>query len=714
MRSSRSVHDEVKPLLEYHARSRLFSIVLSKRGVRFERVQSSVAFLTHENLLRMTESVGSLDIFSRTRKKIRSLKWSIQIEPPTAPPSGLIPVLEPTSMWIFSLLANADALRYLLVEFHLSHDFITTELDQDDGREMNIGELIGLLLGSRAAAHGQKVMNVASASELQAVRFVVLQKDKDSRKEERRVNSFRWERSGQIQPGPQLSTQVVTVSQVVLPQHRQQISQDVYQQSLGELAYEITRPSTSRLVPQSVQYSASDTVQPARHNSDHPQSPAPKPTTTPADQLPRQPARQQDDHVRTLASKLTATPIAQPPRQPASQQDDHVRPLAIKLATTPTPLAEAQYVADEREKASAIKKISSPAQQVASQDRSPAPERTEFSSPSIPARPAEDKRQPSRSPVKASPSPEVDSDAPQSTLKRRREWDDVLDIQKKRKIDREDRVLIPVPAVSSPVSTSTAVEPTIDPAQNIGQQDDDSTSIQIGVVVKDEEFEIQSLQDTRIRKGVLQIQVKWHGYEELTWEPRTSLMEDVPDMVKAFEESQKKAAWKAARRAEAKQKESVLQNTSTGMNAPSQRPQGAIDTPQAAAVRLKQWNVQQAQPPPSKASAPPQQSHAPKPPVTAYFLYMKANRPSIYEDLCKVNGNPELVTQSRIAEACTHRWRALSVEERGPWDRIYAKRVAIYHIQMEAYNSGRRIPSQDEARALVESRNKQTTIMDLS
>lgn len=31
--------------------------------------------------------------------------------------------------------------------------------------------------------------------------------------------------------------------------------------------------------------------------------------------------------------------------------------------------------------------------------------------------------------------------------------------------------------------------------------------------------------------------VKWHGYEESTWEPATDLREDVPEMVERFEKS---------------------------------------------------------------------------------------------------------------------------------------------------------------------------------
>ena len=35
--------------------------------------------------------------------------------------------------------------------------------------------------------------------------------------------------------------------------------------------------------------------------------------------------------------------------------------------------------------------------------------------------------------------------------------------------------------------------------------------------------------------GSVLLQVKWKGFDEHTWEPRDTLMEDVPEMVKKFE-----------------------------------------------------------------------------------------------------------------------------------------------------------------------------------
>ena len=93
---------------------------------------------------------------------------------------------------------------------------------------------------------------------------------------------------------------------------------------------------------------------------------------------------------------------------------------------------------------------------------------------------------------------------------------------------------------------------------------------------------------------------------------------------------------------------------------------------------------------------------------------MQANRPRIWDDLCKQLGNPELVTPAHISTEGTRRWVQMGNEEKGVWDRIYAKRLAIYHIQMEAFKAGKPIPSLDEARNLVESSTKQTALVDLT
>ena len=46
---------------------------------------------------------------------------------------------------------------------------------------------------------------------------------------------------------------------------------------------------------------------------------------------------------------------------------------------------------------------------------------------------------------------------------------------------------------------------------------------------------VEKLLSDKVVDGVEYIQVKWHGYDETTWEPQDALLKDVPDIVAAYE-----------------------------------------------------------------------------------------------------------------------------------------------------------------------------------
>ena len=200
------------------------------------------------------------------------------------------------------------------------------------------------------------------------------------------------------------------------------------------------------------------------------------------------------------------------------------------------------------------------------------------------------------------------------------------------------------------------------------------------------------------------------------------LMDDVPKMVKKFNKRQRKfekrqrESSKSGPKTNSEQRSSQVSQREKAVKDSVEAPQEMTETPRTATARMTQWASQQSQavPAASLAQKPKFASEAPKRPLTAFFLYMQANRPRIWEDLCKQLGNPEYVTQARISAEGTRRWLHLDEAERGAWERIHTKRVAIYHIQMEAFKAGKPIPSQDEARSLVESSTKQTAVVDLT
>ena len=55
------------------------------------------------------------------------------------------------------------------------------------------------------------------------------------------------------------------------------------------------------------------------------------------------------------------------------------------------------------------------------------------------------------------------------------------------------------------------------------------------LVEGEEEFVVERLVGQRNSSRGPEIQVKWKGYDELTWEPRRNLLEDVPDLVRKFD-----------------------------------------------------------------------------------------------------------------------------------------------------------------------------------
>lgn len=585
MRSTRCIYGEVKPTIEEHAQSRLFNLVLSNKGVRFEGKQLAIDFLTQDGLQNMTsETISPLGVFSRTKNRIRNLRLVIQIDSRATPP-GLVLALEPFTMWVFSLLSRAKALQILLVEFHLSHIFPAETLAYDDGSEMSIERLIGILLGARAAAHCKTVMKEALTSELQVVRFVIRQKASTDHQQERMITSFRWSRPPSFQPH----------------------------------------------VPQPVE------------------------------------------------------------KQP------EISPMRGKA---PSPIPQTESERDSAECSPARPQVgeSQPPEVLSQSAESLEPPKSEALSP----RPAT-----------------VDSDSSaqahssQTFLKRHRKHDTVLQAHKRRRTDLGDRA-----------SSSTTESQAGSSRQISDTADQKSRSASVEMAVDEDEYVVQSLRDVRIKNGVSQIKVKWNGYDQMTWEPRATLMEDVPDMVRDFD----KRHWKPPSSAiPSDTKAKVEHHTSTptlqdkveveGLN---QHPQEPIETPRTAANRLNQWKAQQQGQPSAAATSPDRTrtfkyvSRAPKRPLTAYFLYMQANRPSIWDDLCKKLGSPDLVKEKNIANEGTRRWLALETEQREAWERMHAKRVAIYHVQVEAYKAGKPVPSQEEARSLLESSGVQASVVDLT
>jgi hypothetical protein len=662
MRSNRCIHDEVKPLIEKHMQSRLFNLVLSKQGVRFERNQYSVAFLTHEGLQRMTSTtIPSLDLFSRTRKNIRSLRLAIQIEPNRPAPTGLIPVLEPFVMWVFSLLATAETLQFMIVEFHLSHELVITELAHEDGSEVTVGELIRVLLGARAAAHCQRVMNEALTAELQVVRFVILQKDRDERQKERLLTSYRWNRPGQFQ-----HTTPQHVSQQPVPQH---VPQDVPQDIPQDIHQDVPQHAFKFL------------------------------------------------HQQPVYQQLTHHSAAQISSQPASHHARHAPPLASLQPT-------AQSADKRREIIPANDQILQQVSSVGKRKGSSGSLQIEKVPSDVPSRSMQNMQKPLESQGYSAPPLMIDSVPSQKTLNRRRTHDlkrgrkqeRMPESHKKRKLDLGDQVSTPELLAFSSNPAALPEIPPILSRSTPGQKNHNLRTAWTEKPVKEEQYDVQSLRDIRTKNGIPQMKVKWHGYDQMTWEPRARLMEDVPEMVRAFDRRQLRAVERGLRAKIGQEPTTSPQETGKAAGILIQSPPEVIDAPETATVRMNQWTAQQGQSslPTSSAQEKVRHTRAPKRPLTAYFLYMQATRPSIWDDLCKLMGDSDLVTVACIAKEGIRRWLGLEKEERETWDRIYAKRVAIYHIQMEAWKAGRPIPTQDEARTLVESGNKQNTIVDLT
>ena len=879
MRSSRCIHDEIKPLLEKHMQSRLFNLVLSKKGVRFERNQFVVDFLTHERLQSMkSDTIPSLGVFSRTRKSIRYLRLVIQIAPSTVPSPGMVAILEPFAMWVFSLLSTARALQFLLVEFHLSHEMATDQLtDGDDGSGKSIGKLIGFLLGNRTAKHCQRVMEVALASELQVVRVVILQKNMDEPEPGHKISSFRWNRSerdqqdahklsGQpaAQPAsssiPQALPQSIpqrvpqeTAIQQPVPQQatpQQAVSEQavstesVFEQSATEQARS-EMPVPEQPVPgksvrkqlvqraphplpwatvQSVErLETSSDLSPAQgnsppltarvgeqHNSPEYSPPPPEVHKTALDH--QQPIPEQSSHhVPQLISQHTpalthqstakrpetssdlppakgssqssaaragdenSSPEYSPPppqviknalghRQPIPAQPIHHVPQPIG---EPTPVPTIQPTAKRPESSSDLfsTKGNSPSSVAQDEEQGRSPE---YSPPppevnkDILEHPTKFSgiRHTSKSPKKSAELPTTDPTPPanspsQAVLRRNLEQDIPRPRQKKRKLDLGDRASTTESQAGSSRKKAKRAASSSKPP-----------SPAIEVASEKEEYVVKSLRDTRIKNGVAEIQVKWKGYgpDQMTWEPRTMLMEDVPDMVREFDKRQSKAP-KSGSKANSEHVSAKLSQEPT-VKASAEALQESAETIRTATARMNQWASQQSQasqqlqalqkrqteqqrqaslsasltqkpklasqaspsasltPKPKLASQaspsasltlkPKLASQAPKRPLTSYFLYMQANRPRIWDDLCKQLGNPELVTPAHISTEGTRRWVQMGNEEKGVWDRIYAKRLAIYHIQIAALKAGKPIPSQDEARSLVESSTKQSAVVDLT
>jgi len=50
-----------------------------------------------------------------------------------------------------------------------------------------------------------------------------------------------------------------------------------------------------------------------------------------------------------------------------------------------------------------------------------------------------------------------------------------------------------------------------------------------------EKYIIQSIKSKKTIKGKIYYEIKWKGYSKTTWEPRSELIKDIPDLIKEYE-----------------------------------------------------------------------------------------------------------------------------------------------------------------------------------
>ena len=793
MRTTRCIYDEIKPLLERLAQTRLFNLVLSNKGVCFENRQLFVDFLTPHGLQKMTsETIPPLGVFARTLPRVCNLRLAIQIDPVTAP-DGLVPALEPCAMWIFSLICRAEALRNLVVDFHLSHSFPADTIAIKDGSEMSIGRLMYTLLGAKTAAHCQTVLKQALTSELQVVRFVVQQKASDAQAE-KLIRSWRWCRPSRADqaipahaaaafpPPVPTRTQTPPAMQSVDPRSSPDYSppppatsvdnssreppERLWEPVQAEASPEYSTPPPSRpdttipAKPLSPIVTSDETVSADfiafKETSNHSERSIEEPDT---------------GDVNITTTKLNATAFG---KTPSSSPD----PLIQKKKNR----AKINMITIDSDSDSDI--LTQSTQTVQSSGISPKTTNKERERQQKFGR--EDASQPfnPRSQIEISPESSVTASTayqPQPNLatghstnnvngftttsdtmanaygsvskKPRRnmpprtlpvvrngveepdmEIDEVTNPNLRIKL-KKMHALFPKEAVrlcyeallrmkghyNDACEYLVAEKSSQGSAEPLINEDEDRE--------EDDEYVVERLIRVKNFKGVQRILVKWKGYDETTWEPRAQLLEDVPEMVRAFDE-----AMGLERRREAERAifSAGLQQFSyhgvIGLPGPGPRdatpnvegatfasPRKAKDKDHRGSLKAPEQSKRTPGSVASIKNPPRSSSQAPKRPSSAYLLYMKAHRPTIAADLCRTLGSPSLVQDARVSNEGTRRWLALEPSERARWERLHALRVAVYHVQMDAYKAGRAVPTPEEARRLRGLAQPQSTaFMDLT
>ncbi len=76
--------------------------------------------------------------------------------------------------------------------------------------------------------------------------------------------------------------------------------------------------------------------------------------------------------------------------------------------------------------------------------------------------------------------------------------------------------------------------------------------------------------------------------------------------------------------------------------------------------------------------------NAPKKPLTSFFLYSNFMRDVIIKE--RMQGGEEPLSQPRIAQETSKRWKALSADEKLGWKELYEEQKKRYEAEMKKYN----------------------------
>jgi hypothetical protein len=796
IRTTHCIYNEIKPLLDRHAQSRVFNLVLSDNCIRFERKQLAVGFLTQQEIQFMSsETFLPLGIFARTLPRIRSLRLVMQLDS-VVPPTGLVAVLQPFAMWVFSLIARAETLRYLMVDFLVNFNMDDDTLLKLESADMDIGQLIAILLGIKAATHCRKILKQALTSELQVVRFVVYQKPNGPDEPEKFIRSWRWNRPAHPSRSPEAIDQqnqsllrkspspaAETVESRESPEHV-----PPPEVSVGKLPKENALPVESIEPRGSPEYSTPALVTPVesieRRKSSHYTPPAPissvesvesqespkyllPPPTPPVQSVERRPSPRYSLHLPApLLESIEPQASSQNSSSPSALPIKSIEPPASPRYSPP-PLALSFEEVECQDPPKYPPVFVEPVESI--EQRQP-PIKDLPSAPSRRIKSAKP-RESSQSSFHPSVSIELEGSIRTESQPTSKEpfWVD-SDVESENdasdEMSVEESTHIVTPSLNSPASSPN---PIIDETRHkpedatIGIDSNKrlrrclrATSKELSSPPKERQtpakkrrredrthrrrrygrYVVKRLLEEKVERGIAYMKVKWQGYHEETWEPRAQLNEDVPHMVMKFDRKRREeteTAQAQARRARdrprqmAKENGAVLlkesvppgQTPATTVVKPKVQEDGlpladqapTIPTEEKRKAESKDASLETTQTQTPTPTSTPSRKPSRKPPfkdikkpLPAMALYTQANRSAIALDLCNALGHPGLVEEAKVTTEGARRWLALGAETRAVWERLHAKRVAAYHVQMEAWRAGRRVPSLEEARGVVERR----------